>query len=307
MKKSLAHKPGAERAPKKPDSIKATKVAGEALLLDFLIDSLPDLKKTSVKELLKYNQVMVNGFVTTQFNYGLNPGDEVSVNFTRPFQTFHNPRLKILYEDNDLIVVNKGYGLLSVGTDKGKETTAYSLLYDYLKRKSPANKIFIIHRLDRYTSGVIVFAKSIEAKEKLQHNWNNLVLDRRYIAVTEGRPEPKDGKIESFLKQNSQFVMYSVPEPDEDTKLAVTHYKTLRAKGNYALVELTLATGRKNQIRVHLHDIGCPIAGDRKYGAKSSPIARVALHAQTLRFVHPITRKDMNFNVPYPDKFNKVL
>ncbi|MBO5455820.1 MAG: RluA family pseudouridine synthase [Muribaculaceae bacterium] len=274
--------------------------------MDFLIMSMPQRKRTTIKNLLSHNQVAVNGMPTTQFDTPLAPDDEVKVNLSREFRVFYNRRLKLVYEDDDIIVVNKGYGLLSMGTDKIKDGTAYSILRDYLKWKDPRNKIFIVHRLDRDTSGLMVFAKSVEAKERLQHNWNNMVLSRKYLAVVEGNPDPEEGEVRSYLAENSRFEVYSTNNPEEG-QLAVTRYKTLRSRNGFSLMEVSLDTGRKNQIRVHMKDLGHPITGDRRYGAKSSPIHRMALHAQTLRFVHPITRKDMNFSTPIPTSFAKLV
>lgn len=299
-------KPGAERNRFKPDVIETYPVREDARLLDFLIASMPERKRTAIKNLLSHNQIAVNGVPVTQFDTELKPGDEVKANLTREFRVFYNRRLKLVYEDDDIIVVNKGYGLLSMGTDKIKEGTAYSILRDYLKWKDPRNKLFIVHRLDRDTSGLMVFAKSEEAKNRLQHNWNNMVLSRKYLAVVEGRPDPEEGVVKSYLAENSRFEVYSTDKPGEG-QLAITNYKTLRSRNGYSLMEVSLDTGRKNQIRVHMKDLGHPIAGDRRYGAKSSPIHRMALHAQTLRFVHPMTRKDMNFSTPVPASFARMV
>lgn len=304
--KTYNTKPGTERNSFKPDVIETYQVKEESKLMDFLIMSMPQRKRTTIKNLLSHNQVAVNGVPTTQFDTPLAPDDEVKVNLSREFRVFYNRRLKLVYEDDDIIVVNKGYGLLSMGTDKIKDGTAYSILRDYLKWKDPSNKIFIVHRLDRDTSGLMVFAKSVEAKERLQHNWNNMVLSRKYLAVVEGNPDPEEGEVRSYLAENSRFEVYSTNNPEEG-QLAVTRYKTLRSRNGFSLMEVSLDTGRKNQIRVHMKDLGHPITGDRRYGAKSSPIHRMALHAQTLRFVHPITRKDMNFSTPIPTSFAKLV
>lgn len=295
-------KAGFERRPFKPDVIETYKVEEEKPLLDFLISVMTDRKRTAIKSLLAHNQIAVNGVPTTQFDTPLNPGDEVKANLTREFRVFYNRRLKIVYEDDDIIVVNKGYGLLSMGNDKVKDGTAYSILKEYLKWQDPRNKLFIVHRLDRDTSGLMVFAKSIEAKEKLQHNWNNMVLSRKYLAVVEGQPEPAEGEVRSYLAENSRYEVYSTDNPEEG-QLAVTRYRTLKSRNGYSLMEVELDTGRKNQIRVHMKDLGHPISGDRRYGAGVSPIHRMALHARTLRFIHPITRKDMNFSTPIPASF----
>ncbi len=299
-------KPGAEKRPFKPDIIEKYQVTEPMPLLEFLISVMPQRKRTAIKSLLAHNQVAVNGTPEKQFDTQLRPGQEVKVNLSREFKVFYNRRLKLVYEDDDIIVVNKGYGLLSMGNDKVKEGTAYTILRDYLKWQDPRNKLFIVHRLDRDTSGLMVFAKSIEAKENLQHNWNNMVLSRKYLAVVEGRPDPAEGIVKSYLAENSRYEVYSTDNPDEG-QLAITRYRTLKSRNGYSLMEVELDTGRKNQIRVHMKDLGHPITGDRRYGAWSSPIHRMALHAQTLRFVHPITRKDMNFTTPTPISFSKIV
>ena len=290
----------------KPDTILAFEVADQSILMDFLCRVMPDRKRSSIKQLLKFGSVMVNGDVTSQFNVPLNQGDTVKVNLTRAFPVFYNRRVKIVYEDDDIIVIEKGYGLLSMGNEKIKDGTAYSILKDYLKEKDPRNKIFIIHRLDRDTSGLMMFAKTIEAKEAMQHNWNNMVLERTYLAVVEGKVEEESGTVKSYLAENSQMEVYSTDDPEKG-QLAVTRWKKLASGNGYTLMEVSLDTGRKNQIRVHMKDIEHPIAGDRKYGAKSSPIHRLALHAQTLRFVHPVTRRDMRFETPIPASFEKMI
>lgn len=304
--RTYSTKPGAERNRFKPDVIETYHVTEDAPLLDFLIGAMPQRKRTAVKNLLGHNQIAVNGIPTTQFDMPLKEGDEVKANLTREFRVFYNRRLKLVYEDDDIIVVHKGYGLLSMGTDKIKEGTAYSILREYLKWQNPRNMLFIVHRLDRDTSGLMVFAKTQEAKDKLQHNWNNMVISRKYLAVVEGKPEPEEGEVRSYLAENSRFEVYSTDKPEEG-QLAVTRYRTLRSRNGYSLMEVSLDTGRKNQIRVHMKDLGHPIAGDRRYGAKSSPIHRMALHAQTLRFIHPITRKDMNFSTPVPASFARMV
>lgn len=290
----------------KPDTILAFEVADQSILMDFLCRVMPDRKRSSIKQLLKFGSVMVNGNVTSQFNVPLNQGDTVKVNLTRAFPVFYNRRVKIVYEDDDIIVIEKGYGLLSMGNEKIKDGTAYSILKDYLKEKDPRNKIFIIHRLDRDTSGLMMFAKTIEAKEAMQHNWNNMVLERTYLAVVEGKVEEESGTVKSYLAENSQMEVYSTDDPEKG-QLAVTRWKKIASGNGYTLMEVSLDTGRKNQIRVHMKDIEHPIAGDRKYGAKSSPIHRLALHAQTLRFVHPVTRRDMRFETPIPTSFEKMI
>ena len=308
-RKQLAHKPGAEGAPFRPDVIERVAVAAgpePVRLLDALFAAMPQRKRLTVKDFLKHGQVMVDGTVVTQFDRPVTAASDIRVNISRQWQTFSNPRLKIVYEDDDILVVNKGYGLLSVSTDRVHNGTAYSLLRDYLKRKDPRNKIFIVHRLDQHTSGLMMFAKTEEAKTAMQHNWNNMVIDRRYAAIVEGRPEEQEGEVRSLLAENTEHVMYVTDDPEKG-KLAVTRWRAVRSRNGYTLLEVSLDTGRKNQIRAHMSQMGHPIAGDRKYGATGSPIQRLALHAQTLRFVHPITRRDMNFTSPLPASFGRLV
>lgn len=305
--KHLTTKPGAERSRFRPDYILTFDVeADQERLLEYLLAAMSDRKRTTVKDYLKHNQVMVNGNVTRQWDQALRAGDVVKVNTSREFQLFRHSRLHIMYEDDDIIVVNKGYGLLSMGTDTKRDGTAYSLLRDYVKRVDPRQKLFIVHRLDQQTSGVMLFAKTMEAKEAMQHNWNNMVLERKYAAIVKGRPDPESGTISSYLAENAAHEVYSTDKPSEG-KLAVTRYRTVRTRGGYSLLELQLETGRKNQIRVHLADKGMPIVGDRRYGSDISPIHRLALHAETLRFIHPITKRDMYFTCPLPPGFNRLV
>ena len=302
----LNHKPGAQRNAFKPDAIETFNVGEDAVLLPFLMSAMPSRPRTAVKALLKHGQVKVGDSPTTPWDMALKLGDRVHVNFNRASHVFRNPRLRLVYEDDDILVVNKGYGLLSVSTDNVKEGTAYSILRDYVKWSNPANKIFIVHRLDRDTSGLMVFAKNIKAKEALQHNWNNMVLERKYLAVVEGIPDRESDTIRSYLTENARHEVYSTDVKGEG-QLAVTRYATLMKGKGRAMLEVDLDTGRKNQIRVHMKEMGHPIVGDRRYGAGVSPIHRLALHARTLRFVHPVTRQEMAFTTPIPAAFLSLV
>lgn len=299
-------KPGAERAPLRPDSIAVFTATELTRLMEFLAARMPERKRTAIKQMLKYGQVKLAGTVTSQFDAEVAAGARVEVNFTRPFVTFRNRRMQLVYEDEHIIVVNKGYGLLSMGNDKVKEGTAYSILRDYVKDVDPRQKIFIVHRLDQHTSGLMVFAKTMAAKEGLQHNWNNMVRRRQYVCVVEGKLDPPDGEVRSYLAENSKYQVYSTDNPDEG-KPALTRYRTLQCANGFTLAEVELETGRKNQIRVHMSDLGHPISGDRRYGAKSAPIHRLALHARTLVFIHPATRQLMTFETPVPAPFLSMV
>jgi len=276
------------------------------LLLEYVTSKMPQATRTTLKSYLRHNQIAIDGVPCNQFDHELAAGSLVQVNTTREFQVLNNRRLQIVHEDNDVIVAIKGYGLLSIGTDRKKDQTAYSILREYVKWKDPSNKIFIVHRLDQHTSGLMMFARNMESKERMQHNWNNMVLERTYYCVVEGKVEENDGIIRSYLAENTQHEMYSVEDPKLG-QLAVTRWRVVKRGNGYSLLEVSLDTGRKNQIRVHMKEMGHPIAGDRKYGAKTSPIHRLALHAGTLRFVHPIPRRDMNFKTPIPSGFMKMV
>lgn len=285
----------------KPDVIRSFEATEPTILLDFLVAKLPDMKRTGLKQMLAHKQVRVNGRVVTRATTDLAAGDQVEANLTREFRDFYHPRLRIVYEDDYIIVVNKGYGLLSMADDTGRQTeTAYSILRDYLKWRNLDNRLFIVHRLDRDTTGLMLFAKNIEAKEALQHNWNNMVLERKYVCLTEGIPAQAEGTITTRLAENSRHEVYVLPLDAAEGQLASTRYRVIASRGSMALVECELDTGRKNQIRVHMKHLGTPISGDRRYGGHTSPLHRMCLHAQTLRFVHPITRRDMNFSTHTP-------
>ena len=281
----------------------------EIPLLEFVSEMANDASRTDVKSWLKHGQIMLNGKITTAFDDPVLPGMEVKVNTSRAFISLRHPRLKLLYEDDDVIVVEKGYGLLSVGIPnpaKKKIESAYDILRDYLKKKSPKNKLFVVHRLDRDTSGVMMFAKNEEAQETLRHNWNNFVLERLYVALLEGFVKDEEGIIKSRLTENSQYMVYST-DNEREGRLAVTRFKVAGRGHGLSLVEFSLDTGRKNQIRVHASEMGHPISGDRKYGANQNRLGRLALHAKTLRFAHPKTRKDMYFESPVPYGFYKAI
>jgi len=272
-------------------------------LMQLLMQELPEYNRTRLKSFLRFGHIRMHGVVTSQFDTAVSPNEAVELNTVRPFATLNHPRVKLIYEDEDIIIINKGYGLLSVGTDSKKsQQTAYGIVKNYLKLQHPANKLFIVHRLDRDTSGLMMFAKNIEAKETMQHNWNNMVISRLYIAVVEGVMEEDSGIIRSYLGETSQHEVYSTYD-SKAGRLAVTRYHVLARGNGYTLVEFSLDTGRKNQIRIHAATLGHPIVGDRKYGAGASPIHRLALHARTLRFAHPATRRDTSFELPVPSRF----
>lgn len=280
-------------------------ITSENTLLPFLFETLKSESKTTVKALLAHKQIMVNGKPNTKFDTPLKPGDQVGIYFDKSQTVLSHPMLNILYEDDSIIVINKMSGLLSMATERDKEKTAYHILSDHVKGKDPRNCIFILHRLDRETSGIMMFAKSLKVQELLQKNWDQAITERKYVAVVEGQPRQPQGTIKSYLAENSTYVVHTTT-PGKG-KLAITHYRVLKSCVPYSLVELDLETGRKNQIRVHMQEAGCPITGDKKYGAKTNPIHRLALHAFKLRFIHPVTHQEMNFETPFPKRFELLV
>ena len=296
------------------------KVTEPAQLMDFLIAKMGGMARSSVKQLLGQRRVKVGNAVQTRHDFALKAGDIVTVSSGRGNSQLNHPKLKIVYEDDDLIVVNKQPGLLTVAATPGSsETTAYSILRAYVKRQNARASIFVVHRLDRETSGLLVFARSQELQHYMREYWRELVTERTYIALTEGTLEPREGQIKSWFTEDKRNAMVYSSPVDDGGDLAITNYKTLKVSpvtGNpsplapqYSLIKLHLETGRTNQIRVHLASKACPVVGDRKYGHgnESSPIDRLCLHAKVLAFIHPVTEKTVRFESPVPKEFNRVL
>jgi len=287
-----------------PQSI--LRVAREAKLLEFLYESFPDRSRKSIKSLLEQKQIMIRNQVVTRFDYPLAPGMDVIILKKKPAQMVTLRNLNLLYEDEHLLVIEKSAGLLSVATARETEETAFSILKSYVKKNHHRAELHIVHRLDRDTSGIMMFAKTKEIQQKLQDNWENAVTKRIYYAVVEGHVQKAEGEIVSCLKENKALTMYSSKTPGNGQK-AVTRYRVLKSNARYSLLEVSLQTGRKNQIRVHLQDIGHSIAGDKKYGATTDPLGRLGLHAGILEFFHPATAKSMHFEIPVPDVLEKLF
>jgi 23S rRNA pseudouridine1911/1915/1917 synthase len=282
------------------------RVAREALLLEFLYESFPDRSRKSIKSLLEQKQIMIRNQIVTRFDYPLAPGMDVIILKKKPSPNMTLRNLNLLYEDEHLLVIEKSAGLLSVATEKETEETAFSILKRYVKKSHHRAELYIVHRLDRDTSGIMMFAKSKEIQQKLQDNWENAVTKRIYYAVVEGHVQNAEGEIVSCLKENKSLLMYSSKTPGDGQK-AVTRYRVLKSNARYSLLEVSLQTGRKNQIRVHLQDIGHSIAGDKKYGAATDPLGRLGLHAGILEFFHPATGKCMHFETPVPAVLEKLF
>lgn len=270
---------------------------------NFLRKNMPNKSKNNIKSLLQNNSVYVNGKLVTKYDYMIHKGDIVSVRINRMKD---NSNIDILYEDKDIIVINKPSGLLSISTNDEKEKTAYHFVMEYLKKKNKNNKIFVVHRLDRDTSGVLLFAKSERVKHLFQDNWNDIVLKRGYLTIVEGIVPKESGTIRSYLMENKNNIVYS-SHNKKDGKLSITNYKKISTKNNMTFLEIFIDTGRKNQIRVHMSEMNHPVVGDKKYGSKVDPIKRLALHAHILELKNPILKKVMTFEAPCPQEFKKLV
>ena len=280
-------------------------VEEQAPLLEWLLAHL-DQSRSRVKATLQGRGIKVDGKTVSQFDFMLQPGMKVAVSNTkRNQQGFKNRYVKIVYEDRWLIVVEKAVGILSMAA--GHSTlNVKSVLDDYFKKSRQKCSAHVVHRLDRDTSGLMVYAKDMETEQILEHNWHDIVYDRRYVAVVSGEMEQDDGTVANWLKDNKAYITYSSPT-DNGGKYAVTHFHVLDRTTELSLVEYKLETGRKNQIRVHSADMGHPVCGDTKYGDGTDPLHRLCLHAWLLCFTHPVTGQQMEFETPIPVAFRKLF
>ena len=276
-----------------------------AQLLEWLLRNVKG-SRSKIKSTLQGRGIRVNGKTVSQYDFPLERGMKIAVSNTkRNQQGFKNRYVKIVYEDRWLIVIEKAVGILSMAA--GHSTlNVKSVLDDYFKKSHQKCTAHVVHRLDRDTSGLMVYAKDIETEQILEHNWHNIVYDRRYVAVVSGEVEETDGTIANWLKDNKAYVTYSSPE-DNGGKYAVTHFHVLDRTTEHSLVEYKLETGRKNQIRVHSADMGHPVCGDVKYGNGDDPLHRLCLHAWLLCFTHPATGENMEFETPVPTAFRNLF
>jgi 23S rRNA pseudouridine1911/1915/1917 synthase len=278
-------------------------VENPAKLLDFLLIAFKEKSRNKIKSYLAHRQISVNGKSVTAFDFLLKQADNVRFSSVGEEKQNPNHRCSIVYEDEHILIVNKKHGTLSMSTGKEGEITCYSIMTEYVKRYGRNNRIFIVHRLDRETSGLLMFAKSEKIQQILQNNWNENIIARTYIAIVEGKMENDNGQITSYLTENKKSLKMNSSPIDNGGKKAVTNYKVLKNGEKYSLLELNLETGRKNQIRVQLASIGHSIAGDKKYGAKTNPLQRICLHAASLVFFHPATYQKMSFDSGIPREF----
>ncbi|MDH6355515.1 23S rRNA pseudouridine1911/1915/1917 synthase [Dysgonomonas sp. PH5-45] len=288
--------------------LQTLKVEEATPLMTYLVEKKIRKSRNAIKSLFAHKQIKVNGRTTTQFDHPLAVGDVVTIHKTnKAYDTKLLKGVKIVYEDEFLLVVEKDAKLLSVATDRERSETAYSIINDYIKIKAGrGSRVFVLHRLDRDASGLMLFAKSAQIQELFQRTWNDAIITRSFIAVVRGRITPPEGTIISWLTEDKKLIMHS-SETDNGGQRSVTHYKTVKNNRKYTMLRLEAETGRKNQLRVQLQSVGHSIVGDRKYGSTISPIKRMALHANELVFRHPATGEILEFKSPVPENMQRLV
>ena len=280
-------------------------VEQDAPLFEYLLQTLKGKSRNKVKDILRGNGIKVDGKVVTRHDFPLKKGMKVSVSLSKRNELFKSRYVKLVYEDKYIVVVEKNAGILSMAAGHSS-LNVKSVLDKYFALSHQKCRAHVVHRLDRDSSGLLIYAKDMQTEQVLEHNWHEIVYDRRYVAVLSGEMEKDGGTIANWLKDNSAYITYSSPV-DNGGKYAVTHFHTLARTTEHSLVESQLETGRKNQIRVHAADMGHPVCGDKKYGNGDDPIHRLCLHAYLLCFYHPVTRERMEFETPVPTSFRSVL
>lgn len=272
-------------------------------LMIFLMSKMSGISRTKVKNMLSNGLVWVDDEVVSRYNFILQPGMQVRVGKKEDKRKFTSKWIRIVFEDKYIVVVEKREGIVT--NSPTDEVSIQKVLNNYFEFTRQRCRAHTVHRLDKHTSGLLIFAKDKKISLMFEKNWKEIISDRRYVAVVEGFMEKEYGTVESYLKDNRMFVSYS--SDTDDGKHAITHYKTLKRKPDFSLVELRLETGRKNQIRVHMQDLKHSIVGDEKYGSTSDPIRRVALHAYKLSFIHPVTKEELSFETPIPTNFMQLV
>lgn len=288
-----------------PNRTKTYVVYHETDLLTFCCEKIPQQSKHNVRRIIANHQVAVGGAPVSLFAYKLFPEDEVTISWSR-ITKHERHDLPIIYEDDDIVAIDKPSGLLSTPSDREKGHTAYRLISDYVTQKDRDARIFVVHRLDEDTSGILIFAKKWETREALQNNWDTAVHSRGYYAIVEGMDIPEEGTLKDYLAQDSTFQVYVCRNPSKG-KLAITKYKKIAAKNGYSLLDVHIETGRKNQIRVQLNAMGHPVIGDDRYGEPSNPLKRLGLHAYELLVTNPLNNKDYKLITPMPAAFKKMF
>lgn len=283
-------------------------VKEKSLLMDFLLLTLTDQSRNNIKSLLSRHQILVNDVPVSQFDFALYAKDEVKVTpyTNHRVVVMKGDKLSVIHEDDELIVINKQSGLISIASDKETVRTAYRLVNEHVQKNDPNARVFVVHRLDEDTSGVLMFAKSLALRDALQDDWNNIVTKRGYYAIVEGRLEQETGTVKSFLHKTKTNMMYS-GHKSKDGQYAETEYRVVKANDRYSLIDVNINTGRKNQIRVHMNDLGHPVVGDKKYGVKNTEATRLMLHAYEINFIHPFTKKLVKFKARTPNSFDALI
>jgi len=300
LKKRYKDEGKREERPKRID-FKEFKVSHGSKLLEYLINDL-HYSRNNAKALLSHHLISIAGAPVSQFDFELCPGDSLIV-CKKPIKAKARKDIPIIFENEEFIAINKPYGLLSNASDTEKSSTAYRMVMDYVQSKDKHNRIYLVHRIDKETSGVLMFCKNEKIRDLMQDQWNDIVTKRGYFAVVEGVMEEKEKRIVNYLRKNKQDMMYSVPGPGKGNYRAVTSYKVLKENKKFSLLDVVIETGRKNQIRVTLGDLGHYIIGEDKYGEPENPINRLCLHAYELSFKHPVTGKIYKFDAPTPKEF----
>lgn len=289
---------------KKKEKYVQMNVQDDTPLLEWLLVNLKQ-SKSKIKATLQNRGIKVNNRTVTQFDFALHKGDKIFISTSKRNDQFQSKHVKLVYEDRYLVVVEKAHGILSMGVGQSS-LNVKTILDDYFKRTRQKCNAHVVHRLDRETSGLLIYAKDMETRKQLEYEWHNIVYDRRYIAVLSGKIEEEGGTIANWLKDNKLYVTYSSPI-DNGGRYAVTHFHVLKTTDTHSLVEFKLETGRKNQIRVHAADINHPVCGDTKYGNGDDPLKRLCLHAYILCFSHPVTHQRMEFSTQMPTGFKRIF
>lgn len=281
------------------------KVTEDSVLIEFIMQKMHGISRNRAKALISNRVVLVNNAIITHPLTEIKVGQVVQLDRSKHKMSFHSKDLDIVYEDPYLLVVDKQPGLLSMSNNT-RQQTVQTILNRYLEKGGGRCTSHLVHRLDRDTSGLMVYAKDVKTQQSLINGWQQLVTDRRYVALVEGELENTRGEVKSWLTEDKRFITHS-SSVDNGGKFAVTHYNVLNSSNGYSLVECELVTGRKNQIRVHMANLGHPVVGDLKYGSGNDPMRRLGLHAYMLSFTHPVTGKFMRFETPVPALFEKCL
>ncbi len=275
-------------------------------LLEFLLENVKGKSRNNIKHLLSAKKVLVDGVCVSQFDYLLHAKQIVRLSANPIKQTPMTKDLDVIYEDDDLIAINKPAGLLSIATDKEDRYTAYRMVSDYVKLRNKKDRVFVVHRIDKETSGVLMFTKSLALKDLLQEDWNNNTQLREYVAIVDGKMKKKEDTIKNYLLETSTHLMYVTTNRKAGAE-AITHYRVVKENDKYSMLEVKIDTGRKNQIRVSLNELGNTVIGDDKYGKPSDPLKRLGLHAHKLVFMHPITKEKIKLVAPIPRSFNTLF